>query len=172
MLTAADTGLEPNQPAGCFTLRINPSSGRGGGGGSVSVRGRGAGTWTPSWAPHRLVIYHNLTTLVLMLLPSEDESFLTRVIHQQSDFDCCHIILYKAIMIHDSLKERLASVSVFLFSQQNNYIGSLLSRENLVSACEHLSRFVFRMTTMQMCSKQLWLKEINNINGLCESKLN
>lgn len=107
------------EPAGCFTLQINPTTGREGGArGDRCERGRRAGTWAPSRALRRLVIYHKLTTLVLMLLPSGDESFPSHSGYPSaSDIDCCHIILYKAIMIHDCLKERLVWVvfSFFLF---------------------------------------------------------
>lgn len=57
------------EPAGCFTLQIKPVVG-----GSRRERQR---RWHVN-AAHCLVIYHNLTTLVLMLLPSGDESFLFR----------------------------------------------------------------------------------------------
>lgn len=76
------------EPAGCFTLQINLTT-RG-----IIVQGRSAGAWTPSWAFCCLVIYHNLTTLVLMLLPSGDEGFLFHSGHPSAcDIDCCHIIL-------------------------------------------------------------------------------
>lgn len=76
------------EPAGCFTLQINLTT-RG-----IIVQGRRAGAWTPSWALCCLVIYHNLTTLVLMLLPSGDEGFLFHSGHPSAcDIDCCHIIL-------------------------------------------------------------------------------
>lgn len=98
------------EPAGCFTLQINLTTG------GIIVRGRRAGTWTPSWALLCLVIYHNLTTLVLMLLPSGDESFLFHSGYLSAcDIDCCHIILKEAIMIHDCLKERLVWVVFSLF---------------------------------------------------------
>ena len=104
------------EPAGCFTPQINPTTGREGGRGDRCERGRRAGTWAPSRALRRLVIYHKLTTLVLMLLPSGDESFPSHSGYPSaSDIDCCHIILYKAITIHDCLKERLVWV-VFFFS--------------------------------------------------------
>lgn len=76
------------EPAGCFTLQINLTTRR------IIVQGRRAGAWTPSWALCCLVIYHNLTTLVLMLLPSGDEGFLFHSGHPSAcDIDCCHIIL-------------------------------------------------------------------------------
>lgn len=126
------------EPAGCFTLQINPDYWW-----ESAWEAGGAGMRTPSPARRRLVIHHNLTTLVLTLLPSGDESFLSRSGYPSAcDIDCCHIILYKAIMIHDRLKERSAQVAFFWTDLNSKWVCPLLRTEHTLcfSVSECLSK--------------------------------